>query len=123
MTEFTVHLPNRPGSLADLAERLAAVGINIEALAAIGIDEAGTVKLIVDDEVATRRMLDHHGLTFEERRVITTLLPDRPGSVAAMTRSLAEAGMNIDAMYLLRSTPQGLEFAIAIEDGAGRIAS
>lgn len=123
MTEFTVHLPNRPGSLADLAERLASVGINIEALAAIGIDEFGTVKLIVDDEAATRRMLEHHGLTFEERRVITTMLPDRPGSVAAMTRRLADSGLNIDAMYLLRSTPEGLEFAVAIDDGAGQLAS
>lgn len=123
MTEFTVHLPNRPGSLADLAERIAEVGINIEALAAIGMDDAGTVRLIVDDEVTARRMLEHHGIPFEERRVITTVLPDRPGSVAAMTRQLADAGMNIDAMYLLRSTPEGLEFAVAIDDGAGRIAS
>ena len=123
MTEFTVHLPNRPGSLADLAERLADVGINIEALAAIGIDSEGTVRLIVDDETTTRRLLEHNGLLFEERRVITTTLPDRPGSVAAMTRQLADAGMNIDAMYLLRTTPDGLEFAVAIDDGAGRIAS
>jgi len=123
MTEFTVHLPNRPGSLADLAERLAAVGINIEALAAIGMDESGTVKLIVDDEAATRRLLEHHGLTFEERRVITTMLPHRPGSVAAMTRRLADAGMNIDAMYLLRTTPEGLEFAVAVDYGAQQIAS
>lgn len=124
MTEFTIHLPNRPGSLADLAERLAEVGINIEALAAIGIDSSGTVKLIVDDEVSTRRLLDHNGLTFEERRVMTTMLPNRPGSVAAMTRQLADAGVNIDAMYLLRSTPEGLEFAVAVDDAAdGRLAS
>jgi len=123
MTEFTVHLQNRPGSLADLAEQLANAGINIEALAAIGIAESGTVKLIVDDEPATRRMLEHHGLLFEERRVITTMLPHRPGSVAAMTRKLADAGVNIDAMYLLRSTPEGLEFAVAVDDEAEQIAS
>ncbi len=123
MTEFTVHLPNRPGALADLAERLAGVGINIEALAAIGIDTTGTVRLIVDDEMATRRVLEHHGIRFEERRVITTMLPDRPGSVASMTRQLADSGMNIDAMYLLRSTPEGLEFAIALDDEADRLAS
>lgn len=124
MTEFTVHLPNRPGSLADLAERLASFGINIEALAALGVDDSGTVRLIVDDEPATRRMLDHHGIPFEERRVMTTMLPNRPGSVAAMTRRLADAGMNIDAMYLLRSTSEGLEFAVAIDDDdVGRIAS
>ena len=123
MTEFTVHLPNRPGSLADLAERLSAVGINIEALAAIGMAEPGTVKLIVDDEAATRRLLEHHGMMFEERRVITTMLPHRPGSVAAMTRRLADAGMSIDAMYLLRTTPEGLEFAVAVDEGAQQIAS
>lgn len=123
MTEFTVHLPNRPGSLADLAERIAAVGVNIEALAAIGMDESGTVKLIVDDEAATRRMLEHHGLLFEERRVITTMLPHRPGSVAAMTRRLADAGINIDAMYLLRTTPEGLEFAMAVDDDTQQKAS
>ncbi|MCH7583891.1 MAG: hypothetical protein IH941_01885 [Acidobacteria bacterium] len=123
MTEFTVHLPNRPGSLADLAERIAAVGVNIEALAAMGMDESGTVKLIVDDEAATRRMLEHHGLLFEERRVITTMLPHRPGSVAAMTRRLADAGINIDAMYLLRTTPDGLEFAVAVDDDTQQKAS
>ncbi len=123
MTEFTVHLPNRPGSLADLAERIAAVGVNIEALAAMGMDESGTVKLIVDDEAATRRMLEHHGLLFEERRVITTMLPHRPGSVAAMTRRLADAGINIDAMYLLRTTPEGLEFAVAVDDDTQQKAS
>ena len=123
MTEFTVHLPNRPGSLADLAERLAAVGINIEALAAIGIDSSGTVRLIVDDEVTTRRLLEHNGLSFEERRVITTSLPNKPGSVAAMTRQLADAGLNIDAMYLLRTTPHGMEFAVAFDDVAERAAS
>ena len=123
MTEFTVHLPHQPGSLADLAERLAAAGINIEALAAFGGESAGTVRLIVDDETTTRRMLQHHDMRFEERRVITTVLPDHPGSVAAMTRQLADSGMNIDAMYLLRTTNEGLEFAIAIEDSEGRLAS
>lgn len=123
MTEFTVHLPNRPGSLADLAERLAAAGINIEALAAMGAELAGTLRLIPDDAVATRRLLEQHGIPFEERRVITSMLPDRPGSVAAFTRQMADAGINIDAMYLLRTTPQGMEFAIAVDEAADRIAS
>ena len=123
MTEFTVHLPNRPGSLANLAERLAAAGINIEALAAMGAELAGTLRLIPDDAVATRRLLEQHGIPFEERRVITSMLPDRPGSVAAFTRQMADAGINIDAMYLLRTTPQGMEFAIAVDEAADRIAS
>jgi hypothetical protein len=123
MTEFTIHLPNRPGSLADLAERLAEAAINIEALAAQSLGIESAVRLIVDDEGATRRLLESADLRFEERRVLTTTLPNRPGSVAAMTRQLAEAGANIDAMYLLRTTVEGMEFAIAIDEDADRLAS
>lgn len=123
MTEFTVHLPNRPGSLADLTEHLAAAGINIDALAAHSRGSESAVRLMVDDEPATRRLLESVGLRFSERRVITTTLPNRPGSLAAMTRQLADSGTNIDAIYLLRTTPSGMEFAIAIDEDADRLAS
>jgi hypothetical protein len=123
MTEFTVHLPNRPGALADLTERLADAGINIDALAAHSADASANVRLIVDDEHAARRLLESIGMRFEERRVLVTVLPDRPGSVAAITRQLANSGANIEAMYLLRTTSDGLEFAIAVDDDAGRLAS
>lgn len=123
MTEFTVHLPNRPGSLADLTERLGAAGINIDALAASTLDATATVRLIVDDEAATRRLLERDGLRFEERRVLTSMLPNHPGAVGAMARQLADAGLNIDAMYLLRTTAEGMEFAIAVDEHAGRMAS
>ena len=33
-----------------------------------------------------------------------------------MTRRLADAKVNIDAMYLLRSSAEGLEFAIAVDE-------
>jgi hypothetical protein len=123
MTEFTVHLPNRPGALADLAERLAAAGINIDALAAHSGSTTSTVRLIVDDEMTTRRLLESIGVQFEERKVLVTVLPDRPGSVAAITRQLADSGANIEAMYLLRTTAEGLEFAIAVDEDAERLAS
>jgi hypothetical protein len=32
-----------------------------------------------------------------------------------MTRRLADTGVNIEALYLLKSTAEGLEFAIAVD--------
>ena len=115
MTEFTVHLTNRPGMLATLAEQIASAGINIEALAAFGSGESGFVRLMVEDSVATRSVLRMAGVGFEEREILITLLSHRPGAVASMARSLADAGVNIDALYLLRSSAEGLEFAVAVD--------
>ena len=116
MTEFTVHLANRPGMLATLTEQLASAGINIEALAAFGFDEEGIVRLIVDDDVTTRSVLGKAGVAFEERSIQVTTLPHRPGALATLARRLADAGVNIDAVYLLRSSSEGLEFAIGVDD-------
>jgi hypothetical protein len=84
MTEFTVHLANRPGMLAMLAERISSSGTNIEALAAYGVGEEGRVHLMVDDAVTTRSVLRRAGLSFEERDVLVTTIPNRPGAVATM---------------------------------------
>lgn len=116
MTEFTVHLANRPGMLAALTEQLASAGVNIEALAAFGFDEEGIVRLMVDDDVTTRSVLRKAGMAFEERAIQVTTLPHRPGALATLARNLADAGVNIDAVYLLRSSSEGLEFAIGVDD-------
>lgn len=116
MTEFTVHMANRPGMLAELTETLAFAGVNIEALAAYGIGEEGYVRLVVQDAVTTRRTLRKAGLAATEREILTTLISHEPGSLARMTRQLANSQVNIDALYLLNSTSDGLELAIAVAD-------
>lgn len=117
MTEFTIRLANRPGMLAELAQLLGQAGVNIEALAAFGYGEDGQVRLIVDNADLTRRTFRNAGISLEERDVITTILPDRPGELARMTRELADGGVNIDAMYLLNTHVDGREFAVAVADG------
>ena len=115
MTEFIVRMENRPGRLAALAEALAAFEVNIEALTAYGHDGESSVRLIVDDAATTRRVLDEADLGFEENRVLGVTLQHRPGELANMTRRLADAGVNTDAIYVLRSTSDGVEFALSVD--------
>lgn len=121
MSEFSVRLGNRPGQLATLAEQLAAAGLNIEALAAFSFGEQGIVRMMVDDHVTARAVLDRAGLRYEEHTVIETLLPHRPGELARMTRELADSGVNIDAMYLMNSGPAGLHFAVTVNESADAV--
>jgi hypothetical protein len=115
VTEFTVRLANAPGMLAALAERLDDAGVHIEAVAAFGAGARGVVHLVVSDAEMARSVLREAGMAFEERPVIATELPPEPGALARMARRLADTGVNIEALYLLRSSAEGLEFAVAVD--------
>ena len=115
MTEFVVHMDNRPGMLASLTEVLAGAGVNIEALAAFGFDGEGVVRLVVDDATLARRALREAGLAAEEKQVLTTYLPHSPGQLASVARKLADSGVNIDAVYVINASTDGIELAIAVD--------
>ncbi len=121
MTEFIVHVENRPGRLATITELLGSAGVNIEALAAYGYDGEGVLRLIVDDAKTTRRVLNDAGLRVEERTVLTAFLPHAPGSLASVTRRLADSDVNIDALYVLSTSQEGIEVAIAVDGSASTL--
>jgi hypothetical protein len=116
MTEFTVHMANRPGQLATLTDKLSEAGIHIEALAAFSQGNSSMVRLMASNVDETRRVLQDAGVRFEEQRVIETVIKDEPNALAEMTRRLADSGVNIEAMYLLHGNGDSLHFAVAVDD-------
>lgn len=116
MTEFTVHMSNRPGQLATLTDKLSTAGVHIEALALFAHGDDGMVRLMVSDVEVARRVLVDAGVRFEEQRVIETVIKDEPHALAQMTRKLADADINIEAMYLLHANGDSLHFAVAVDD-------
>ncbi len=116
MTEFTVHMANRPGQLATLTDKLSSAGVHLEALAAFSQGDDSMVRFMVNDVDTARRVLADTGVRFEEQRVIETVIKDEPNALATMTRRLADAGINIEAMYLLHANGDSLHFAVAVDD-------
>jgi hypothetical protein len=115
MTEFVVRMDNAPGRLASLTELLAEAGVNIEALAAFGLDGEGVIRLIVDNAAAARRLMREAGLAIEEHEVLTTFLENTPGQLAGVARRLADSGVNIEAVYVLNSSLDGIELALVVD--------
>jgi len=97
MNAFIVDLTNKPGELARVAEAIAQKGINIEAFAGATAGGSGAVVLVTNDEAGTRRAIGDAGCSFREVELVMATLDHAPGSLAAATRKLANAGVNIEA--------------------------
>jgi len=105
MKDLTVSLEDRPGELARLGEALGGAGINIEGLATMTAGGRAIVHLLVDDAAATRAALEVAGVGVEaEAEALIAEFPadqvDRPGSMGEMARAVADAGVNIQVVYL-----------------------
>jgi hypothetical protein len=103
-TDFTIILEDRPGELARVGEALGNAGVNIEGVSAVVTDGRGIVHLAVEDADAARSAFAGAGI--EVAREADALLieigggEDRPGTLGRVARKLADAGVNIEALYL-----------------------
>jgi hypothetical protein len=105
-TDLTIHLENRPGTLADLAEALGNAGVNIEGGCGFPSEGRGLIHVLVEDAVAARAALSSAGIEVAAERDVLVLeaLEDRPGTMGALARKLANAGVNVDLFYLATNT-------------------
>lgn len=99
--QFVVQLHNEPGALAALAEALAERGVDVRAIGGGGLGDTGHVIMTTTDDEATRAVLEAGAYTFVEGESILAEIEDRPGGMARIARSLADAGVNIQGHLFL----------------------
>jgi hypothetical protein len=100
VTEFTIHLEDRPGMLGKLCRAVADRSVNIVAFQSLP-EERGksAVRLVTDNPNATKTVLDAAQATYSEMQVAKTSLPHHPGSLASAAEKLGEADININYAY------------------------
>jgi hypothetical protein len=99
MNAFIIELEDRPGTLADIADAIAEKGINIAGVAGATGGGAGAIALVTNDEAGTRSVLDASGSRYRQVALATASLEDKPGVLAEAARKLANAGVNIEAIF------------------------
>ncbi len=115
-TVFRVLLPNRPGEIAQLAGRLADVGVNIQTGAAVANGREAYFEFGVSDEDATVRVLKERGAPYQKVPVLLVWIEDSPGELARVLAPLSNAGVNVDSLYLVRSEGTRNLLAIGCSD-------
>lgn len=118
MRDFAVRIGHQPGELARVATALARYGVNVKSLAALAIDGAATVRILPDDAEPARAALVQNNIPFEENEVVTVLLENRAGEVASVASRLADANVNLRAIYVVGLVDNLVELAIVADDAA-----
>ena len=116
MTDFAIRLTHRPGELARVATALARYGVNVKSLAALAMDGSALVHILPDEADAARAALAANEIAFEETEVVTVLLENRAGEVARIAARLAEAKVNLRAIYVTGVVDNLVELAIVGDD-------
>jgi hypothetical protein len=114
--QFVVQLKNEPGSMASLAEVLAARGVDLRAIGGGGIGDSGHVIMTTADDETTRAVLQEGGYTFIEGESILAEVDDKPGGMARLSRALADANVNIYGHLFLGRWGDRAMFAFGVDD-------
>jgi hypothetical protein len=116
MRDFAIHVTQRPGEIARVAGALARKDINIKSIAGMAIANQGMIRVLADDIDAARSALQEANIRFEECELATVLLENKAGEVAEVAAKLANANINMHAMYVVGLDGDLVELAIAADD-------
>ena len=116
MQVFLIDLENKPGAFADVAEKIAAKGVNITAVSGATCGDSGRAAIMTDDDAATRSALGEARCTFKEHEATQTSLRHAPGSLAKATRRLADAGVNIETLLPIGMDGDNVQVAFVTDN-------
>jgi hypothetical protein len=116
MRDFTIHLTHKPGELSRVANALARHGVNIKSLAAMTFGTQGVIRVIADDIEGARAGLQENHIRFEESELATVMVENQAGELAVVADKLANAGLNLHAVYVIGLAGDLVELAVAVDD-------
>ena len=116
MKQLTVLVPNKPGQVAILTEKLAERSVNIESFDVESHGEDGLVVLIVDKYDEALRALRDAGYRAITQDTLLIRLEDRPGALAKIAVRLKDAGLDLRSMHTVRRSGDATIVSLVADD-------
>ncbi len=101
--QLAVFLENRPGTLARVCDALSKAKINIYAISTSDTVDHIVIRMVLSDPAKALRMFGEHGTLVAVSEVLMIDGYNKPGSLAAIARKLAEHKINIEYAYCATS--------------------
>lgn len=104
-TDLTVMLEDKAGTLARVGEALGEAGVNIDGVCGFDTGPRDEVHILVADADEARAALTAAGIKVgREREVEVVAIVDVPGEMGRHLRRIADAGVNLEVVYLATNT-------------------
>jgi hypothetical protein len=105
LKDLTIELEEKVGSVAAAAEALGKAGVNIEGICGFVVGGKGVGHVLVADAGKARQALQAAGARVTgEQDALVLNIEDRPGALGKLTRKIADAGVNLNTVYLATNT-------------------
>lgn len=111
--QLAVFVANRPGTFASVCELIADHHINIHAMSTSDTTDHSVVRLVLDDPDKALRILENQGMLVVTNDVLLIHSDSQVGSLAVITRCLANNKINIEYAYCSAS-PQATKGFIVL---------
>jgi hypothetical protein len=99
--DLVIEVDNEPGALARVATAISDAGVNISAATCFGNGELAELHILVPHAAAAKHVLGISNLAVtREREVVVVDVEDRPGVLADLARQIADAGVDLDLLYI-----------------------
>lgn len=102
--QLSVFVENKAGRVSEVSEVLGVAGLNIRGFSVSDTADYGIVRLVVDDPARAHEVLHAAGFAVKENDVLCVELPDEPGGLAGVLKTVAGAGVNVEYLYSLIGT-------------------
>jgi hypothetical protein len=97
--QLSLFLENKPGHLLEPCRILADAGVNIRTLTLADTQQYGILRMIVSDWQKATTLLKDMGYVVAATEVLAVEVPDRPGGLVHLLRTVSESGVNVEYMY------------------------
>jgi hypothetical protein len=99
--DLVIDVENTPGALARVATAVSDAGVNLAAATCVGSGERAELHILVPRPEPVKRALAIAQLAVtREREVVVVEVEDTPGVLADLARKIAQAGINLDLVYI-----------------------
>ena len=105
MWDLVIEVENEPGALARVTTAISDAGVNLSSAMCKAKGQMADLHILVPHAGAAKHALSISGMTVSsEREVVVVEADDRPGALADLARKVADAGVNIDLLYVATRT-------------------
>ncbi|UGV41115.1 ACT domain-containing protein [Methanococcoides orientis] len=119
--QISLFAENKPGRLANIAEKFKESGINIRAFTIAEAGDFGIIRMVVDNPDSAHKVLHDAGFTVSETNVLGVEMEDVPGQLAMIADVLSEKDINIDYAYAFVTKTEKAFLIIRVNDIRGAV--